>query len=248
MEDQHSSGIRVPKLIGISGKEGSGKDTCAAMLIKMRAFSGYDRLAFAWPVKQIVSIITRTSMDFQLSREGKNSSVDFSKIVEGDTFYPTQIAFAIGRDVFGWNYMDTCQSEQARHIQWMTRHTKNLIQGSPTSHGNLQQRVGTDYKQEFGQNVWVRLGLDHAKTHHKIGTIITDVRFHVEVDEIISRGGVVLRMEGDPAGARLSSTRDPNHISETELDGSDKFAHVIDNHVAEFDALRQRLEKIFPDA
>jgi hypothetical protein len=53
--------------------------------------------------------------------------------------------------------------------------------------------------------------------------IIDDVRFKNEADIIKEKGGILIRLEGDPKGIRAKDLRDPNHISEIALDDYDKF-------------------------
>ena len=68
----------IPAIIGISGKEGSGKDTCGALLKELPQFRGYQLASFASPVKKVASILTDTTMETQLSRDGKNAPVSLA--------------------------------------------------------------------------------------------------------------------------------------------------------------------------
>ena len=58
-------------LIGISGKRGSGKDTIANIILELCPEFVHEKFSFG--VKQVVSIITRTSIEDNLSREGKTT-------------------------------------------------------------------------------------------------------------------------------------------------------------------------------
>lgn len=54
--------------------------------------------------------------------------------------------------------------------------------------------------------------------------LIGDVRFPNEFDYIRSQcGGLLVRLDGDPAGERAKSNRDVEHISETALDDRNRF-------------------------
>lgn len=59
-------------LIGISGKMHSGKDTLAKILQKLLLPEEYETKYFAYKLKQITSILTNTSIEDNLSVEGKN--------------------------------------------------------------------------------------------------------------------------------------------------------------------------------
>ena len=48
--------------------------------------------------------------------------------------------------------------------------------------------------------------------------LVPDVRFANEADPIRARGGLMLRIEGDPLNQRGDGTRDDNHPSETAMD------------------------------
>jgi hypothetical protein len=109
------------------------------------------------------------------------------------------------------------------------------------SHGKLQQYIGTEFKRPFGNDVWAKRLLATAQK-----VIITDVRFRVEADAILAMGGVLIRLEGDPAGVRKTSTRDPTHVSEVELDDYERFTHVVDNDIPDMKNLCSALSRIFP--
>ncbi len=51
-----------------------------------------------------------------------------------------------------------------------------------------------------------------------------------EADPIRDRGGLMLRVEGDPLQQRGDGTRDDNHPSETMMDTYPHFASVIHNN------------------
>ena len=67
--------------------------------------------------------------------------------------------------------------------------------------------------------------------------IVSDVRFENELRAIKERGGIVIRLEGDPVGMRARSSRDPNHVSETALDKFEDFDLVLQNTVPDVDRL-----------
>lgn len=61
-------------LIGISGKIGAGKDTLAAMILRLLVdkYPNICQKSFAYNVKLMVSILTNTSIEDNLTQEGKN--------------------------------------------------------------------------------------------------------------------------------------------------------------------------------
>lgn len=83
--------------------------------------------------------------------------------------------------------------------------------------GTMQQKIGTNaLRDNFDINVWVK-SLFTSYSEDK-NWIITDARFENEADYIKHLGGILIRIDGDPAKVRENSTRDLTHVSETSLD------------------------------
>ena len=59
--------------------------------------------------------------------------------------------------------------------------------------------------------------------------LVPDVRFANEADPIRARGGLMLRVEGDPLHQRGDGTRDDNHPSEIAMDDYPHFATTLHN-------------------
>lgn len=84
--------------------------------------------------------------------------------------------------------------------------------------GKLLQVIGTDlFRDHFDDMVWVK-SLFAPYDAAKDNWIVSDVRFKNEADYVKRMGGILVRLEGDPAGVRAKSTRDLDHPSETDLD------------------------------
>ena len=95
--------------------------------------------------------------------------------------------------------------------------------------GEFQQKLGTDaVRMNLHQNAWViTLFADYNPGYSN--WIITDVRFTNEAKAIKKRDGLLIRVEGDPAGIAANSGRDLNHASETGLDSWSPWDFMIDN-------------------
>jgi hypothetical protein len=59
---------------------------------------------------------------------------------------------------------------------------------------------------------------------------ISDVRFKNEADYIRKKGGILIRLIGDPQKLSELDDRDPNHISETDLDDYEFFDIIWENN------------------
>lgn len=117
--------------------------------------------------------------------------------------------------------------------------------------GQCLQQIGTDsLRNHFDDEVWVKAlfatkGKECLEKGHIL--IIPDVRFPNEADAILERGGIVIRLEGDPLDVRKNSKRDINHISETALDNYSKFTRIIKNDVFGLENFRPKVEAAFKE-
>jgi hypothetical protein len=91
----------------------------------------------------------------------------------------------------------------------------------------LLQKVGEGRRNEFGLNYWIDQLEASMKGFDGI-SVITDVRYLNEVDWIKSKGGTTIKVErlnqdGTPF---IATDRDPNFVSETQLDGYNFDAYI----------------------
>lgn len=99
--------------------------------------------------------------------------------------------------------------------------------------GEMLQIVGNGLRESIHEDIWVNSllsGLDKTQN-----VVITDVRYPNEYKEIQKRGGILIRVEGDPSGIKEAirsgkslDKRDLNAPSETALDQF-AFPYVIFN-------------------
>jgi hypothetical protein len=94
------------------------------------------------------------------------------------------------------------------------------------SNGTLQQVVGTVLREKLHSNIWIFPVLKFARDNPDTVCVISDCRFRNEADAIKAAGGVIIRLNRKN---RNIGKRDPNHISETDLDNYPDFDLIIDN-------------------
>jgi len=117
--------------------------------------------------------------------------------------------------------------------------------------GQCLQLIGTDvFRNNFDEDTWVKtlfstVGKDCIERGNLL--VVTDLRFPNEASAILERGGIVIRMEGDPMDIRKNTTRDLNHPSETSLDNYDKFTKIIYNDVPGIEILQPKVQQVFDD-
>lgn len=187
---QFSKKIRI---IGVSGKIGSGKDTFAELLAKQLP-NRVERCALADNLRLITEIITGVKMTLTHKK--------------GQPFY---------NEVY--NY-----TQEQKNI-YLPQYNKTI--------GESLQKIGTElFRDTFDKDIWVK-SLFNDELYKKLEDgriiVIPDVRFVNEADYILSQGGYLIRLEGDPLKVRENSTRDLNHVSEINLDGYKDFTKVIYN-------------------
>lgn len=94
--------------------------------------------------------------------------------------------------------------------------------------GEMFQKIGTEcMRKGLHPDTWV-LSLMTKYTPDQ-NWIIDDVRFKNEANTIKQFGGILIRLEGDPANMRSKDPRNMNHKSETELDNYENFDIVYNN-------------------
>jgi len=111
--------------------------------------------------------------------------------------------------------------------------------------GEMQQKLGTEaVRNNIHQDAWV-LSLFGTYSEDKFW-VITDVRFKNEAEIIKKKGGIIVRLNGDPEKCRLNDNRSMEHPSETELDDYDGFDYIFDN-VPPISNLENFVEEIIND-
>ena len=110
----------------------------------------------------------------------------------------------------------------------LTQEGKNQV--CPTfgkTYGQLQQDIGGTVLRGYDEDFWLKSLF--AKYQNGQNWIISDVRYPNEAAFIRKAGGILIRLNGDPAGIRKNSTRNMSHSSETALDNWDDWDIEFEN-------------------
>jgi len=108
--------------------------------------------------------------------------------------------------------------------------------------GEMQQKLGTEaIRNNIHQDAWV-LSLFGTYDESKYW-VITDVRFKNEAKIIKEKGGIIVRLNGDPMKSKTNDNRNMEHPSEIELDDYDGFDYVFDN-VSPIDNLKRFVKEV----
>lgn len=204
----------MTRVIGISGKIGSGKDYLARHLAAELTAHGFatGSASFAFPLKDMLNRILDTLRAGQVAGDAERAQ-DFKIATDFGIPYPkAQVLTA---------YLRPDLAEKA---------DLNAYDRTPGVRSALQY-LGTDVFRAEDPNYWVKLfhgALDETQDF----VFVTDVRFPNEADSIREVGGYMIRLEV-PAEIILDRTlnRDGlvytaeqlSHPSETALDGYGHF-------------------------
>lgn len=92
-----------------------------------------------------------------------------------------------------------------------------------TKDAPLLQQIGQDYRQQFGEDVWVRSVYAKMLDTRPRLAVITDVRYQNEFDFVKQLGGTTVEvMRFNPDGSMfVADDRPADHISEVGLDKAD---------------------------
>ncbi|UYZ61615.1 hypothetical protein [Hymenobacter weizhouensis] len=182
----------MTRLIGFSGRRGSGKDTIARLIQQVQPERRWHIRSVGEPIKAVCAALAGEGVAPYFSQQGKAERLP-----------------AFGR-----------------------------------TRGEMLQQVGLALRQ-WEPDIWVQAFF--SKLPAEQHTLIPDVRFPNEANLISSRGGLMIRVEGDPLGQRGDGTRDDLHPSETALDDYPYFDLVLHNSgsLTELEEqVRQLLERV----
>lgn len=164
----------MTRLIGFSGRRGSGKDTIARLIQRTQPESKWHIRSVGEPIKAVCAALAGEGTAPYFSQQGKAEKLT-----------------AFGR-----------------------------------TRGEMLQQVGLALRL-WEPDIWVQAFFSQLPAEQH--TLIPDVRFPNEADLIRSRGGLMVRVEGDPLHQRGDGTRDDHHPSETALDAYPHFDFTIHN-------------------
>lgn len=241
------------KIMGLSGKLGSGKSHFIKEIEKILKLKGipFIEFAFAWALKCMIISFFNLTLNFN-HKSGKNTVITSS-----DVLCSKQEAKNIYDLHFG-PYLKTINTTS--DIEQKRFETFYDALGSAFLHlqrvhgtwGKMLQVFGTEITREIiGNNIWisiVELQSDLFFKQNPNGVVcVSDCRFKNEAKKIFSwsKNARIVRIEATLEN-RLKRTeddsRDPNHISETDLDDSLADFYVIENN-GSVDEFNEKIQK-----
>lgn len=233
----------MTRILGISGRKQSGKNTTCNFLFGMEMIS--IGVIKKFQMNESGNLVVPSLVVNERNEEYLvNGIFDITRTDTEFTEYMSQFIWPFIKDysfadilkhdicmgVLGLSreqcYGTDKDKNSKTHIKW-----KSLPDSPSKKKGNMTARevmqyIGTDFFRKIYPNVWADCGIKRAISHGSQLAIFTDVRFPNEVEAIRSNGGKVIRM------MRNSDSSDC-HESETALDNESydwkNFDAIIEN-------------------
>lgn len=235
------------RVIGMLGAKGSGKDTCAAFLIKE---AGYRRVGFADTLYEEVANAYGVTTAFIGNRRTKEMALGKLALKHCDNRDFVEVALEtlnpnprIRRQAMQYFLTGTIAAHTPRRV------VKALIE-KPRSPRWTMQLWGTEYrrKSKYGvDSYWLDQVSALIKAHPDTDFVITDVRFKNEAVFVEFIGGWLVRVTRPVLEAMEAAERAKNgtaaHASETEL-LSYPVKHTVLNEEGKLDKLRAAILSI----
>lgn len=231
------------KLIGISGKKRSGKNTCGNYIfgkaLKLNNMTEDFKINDDGKL-EILTYFEDGSKDFGIFDIDRKDDFFLSYVSENVWPFVKSYSFAdilkeTAISLFGLNPISVYGTEEQRaeptHLLWenMPTNTPTVVDSSwaavektgPMSGREFMQYWGTEIGRKMYPQIWINATMNRIKAEQSEISIITDVRFPDEIDAIKAAGGVVIRL--------TRNVQKDNHYSETALDKYKGFDYIIDN-------------------
>jgi hypothetical protein len=238
------------KIIGISGRKQSGKNTAANILHGIVLKKQNTLKEFGIDAGGRLIILTDDSEgnegwgEFDITRRDE-AFVDYAEY----SMWPfvKLYSFAdnlksICHELFDipleslWG-TDEQKNQKQKHLLWdgMPDEIRGKRRGAMTAR-EFMQILGTDIMRNIYGSVWVNSAIKKIIREQSELAIIADVRFPNEAKAIENAGGVVVRL--------TRAIKEDNHPSETALDNYN-FKHYIDNEKGSIDSLIGKVKSFY---
>lgn len=184
-------------IIGVSGKAQSGKDTVSKMIAYVVWYYKYSQRLNSFGVD-----------DYNNCTDKNRYYVLLNSIDWHQTSFARKLKTCLA-DILKTNLSNFEFNEfKESNIEWLGMTVRELL-----------QKFGTAIRNEVCDDFWVKVCLKDCEDDNNY--LITDVRFKSEAKGITDKGGIIVRVNREGAGAG-------NHISEIDLDDY-SFDYVINN-------------------
>jgi hypothetical protein len=242
----------LPKLIGIVGLAGSGKDTLADLLLKTRVeFCSYNRYAFADPLKEFTAEVFDFDISYCYDRDIKEQKLEF-RCTHTDLYARFHAAFnnlllkyakatnqpleLVHADLspkvelvepFMFSIMlNVLKDHMPKMGKWESLWhkwiTRDTVYIFNVSPRILLQLLGTEFFRDYVDQAF------WSTIAPKEKAIFTDVRFYEEYDHVKENGGVIIRVTNQSQ----KTINESGHASEALANSFKADFEIVNNGVS----------------
>ena len=223
---------KLSRLFGVSGKFGSGKSEFfkiakEKLSIQFSSFAAIFEVSFASELKRFISELYNL----------QTKKIDLNTKIGKETFLVSE---KIDKDHFNKlissffnEFYETQLNEELRTRLF---HLCNIAFDKCKTWGEMLQEIGTTvFRKNLDEDAWVNLTSSYIKKIQNENPIswvfVTDCRFKNEFEMLKKNLATIIRIEAslENRQSRISTSRDPNHISETDLDNETRWNIIIIN-------------------
>jgi hypothetical protein len=227
-----------PQIIGLSAQLQNGKDTVAALILKLTSkespYSQWTTRRFAGKLKEMTAILLGCTVELLEDIDFKNKELG----EEWERWYFTHYKMTTDSNPEG--RVSPYFSNEKDALEYQTK-LNEYVNGSQMQSERLTPRkilqlLGTEGGRDvIHPNIWVNSTLGDLKDTDRI--IITDARFPNEVIGIKRKKGIVVKI------VRPSLISTSTHPSETSLNNYTDWDYVIVND-GTMEMLEQKVEQM----
>lgn len=253
----------MTKILGLSGKKGSGKTTASNWIIGQQ-MCAIDMVSWV-KIDNNGQLVVPAVVNDELT-EGIFDPISPNPDVQAmlsQWIWPVVKLYSFAdplknmvMSVFGLSYENVngtnTQKDAPTKYTWdmfnkfLTQKTRQEVKktgvwDTPMSGRQILQVIGSDIFRRIYNDVWVDACLNQVFIDGPELAVITDCRFPNEVQGIQKAGGKVIRFTRSPYDD------DDTHNSETELDDYDGFDFVLDNEHMDILEQNEAMNKVLLD-